>query len=282
MELTESKQRLLEILKRFDEVAVAVSGGVDSMLLAYYANIVLGDKATMFHAISAAVPPEATARVQSHTETYHWTLEIIDANEFADDNYTSNPVNRCFFCKTNLYDTVAKHTSMQIVSGANLDDLGDYRPGLKAADDYRVRHPLVEAKIDKLTVRALARLEGLDNLAELPAAPCLSSRITTGIPVTVERVKLVYEVEKLLKNELGLLKVIRCRLQTTGVEIQLDEATLSGLGNQQKKDLDVDIKSLCRAHGHVPKVHFSVYKMGSAFLKDTISEVLGKGVANGR
>ena len=202
-ETVKARKRLHEVLHTFDKVAVALSGGVDSMVLAFHAHEALGNRATMYHAISAAVPPEATQRVQAYAATYTWQLKLIDANEFADDDYLSNPVNRCFFCKTSLYGTVADHTNQQILSGTNLDDLGDYRPGLVAAQEYSVRHPLVEANIDKATVRALAAFSGLDDLAELPAAPCLSSRITTGVPVTVERVKLVYAVEKLLKETFG-------------------------------------------------------------------------------
>lgn len=274
-------KRLQSILRGFDELAVAVSGGVDSMVLAYYAHKVLADKVTMYHAISAAVPPEATTRVQAYAEQLGWSLKLINADEFADENYLSNPVNRCFFCKTNLYDTVAKHTNTQVVSGANLDDLGDYRPGLEAASDYAVRHPLVEAKITKIMVRELARVANLNDLADLPAAPCLSSRITTGLPVTVERVKLVYEVERLLKLELGVLKTIRCRIQEAGVQIQLDPNTLSKLSDVQRKSLEQSIRSLCIAYEHPPELSFAPYKMGSAFIQTASQNKTSKDTRHG-
>jgi len=269
MEVRDAKTSLERVLAGFDELAVAVSGGVDSMVLAFYAHELLADKVTMYHAVSAAVTPEATARVQHYAAKFAWSLKLIDAHEFEDANYLSNPVNRCFFCKTNLYDTVAKHTNKIMASGANLDDLGDYRPGLSAADNYKVRHPLVEAGISKAMVRDLARAAELHDLAELPAAPCLSSRITTGIPVTMERVKLVYEVEKLLKQELGFLKVIRCRVQAQGVEIQLDPVTLTSL-EKNKAGLEQRIKLLCERYGHEAFVSFAPYKMGSAFLKESV------------
>ncbi len=269
MDVNEAKTALKQVLAGFDDLAVAVSGGVDSMVLAFYAHEVLADKVTMYHAVSAAVTPEATERVQHYASKFAWSLKLIDAHEFEDANYLSNPANRCFFCKTNLYDTVAKHTKKIMASGANLDDLGDYRPGLSAAENYKVRHPLVEAGITKASVRDLARAAQLHDLAELPAAPCLSSRITTGIPVTVERLKLVYEVEKLLKQELGFLKVIRCRVQEQGVEIQLDPVTLTSL-EDDKASLEKRIKLLCEKYGHETLVSFAPYKMGSAFLKESL------------
>ena len=269
----EAKDRLENTLHSFDKLAVAVSGGVDSMVLAFHAHETLGEKAAIFHAVSAAVPPEATSRVTSYAKKYGWALTLIDANEFEDENYVNNPVNRCFFCKTNLYETVARHTRWPIASGTNLDDLGDYRPGLIAAEASDVRHPFVEAEIDKTTVRALANLNGLTDLAELPAAPCLSSRITTGIAVTPERVGLVHDVENLLKETFGVLKTVRCRVQASGVEIQLEPNDLVKLDPMDKQRLETQIIELCRPHFIEPYVVFAPYTMGSAFLKDTLNVV---------
>ena len=137
----------------------------------------------MFHAVSPAVPEEATERVKRLAATQGWRLRIVDAREFADENYLANPVDRCFFCKTNLYGCIARHIDAQILSGANLDDLREYRPGLEAAKRHSVRHPYLEAEIDKRAVRSLARELGLGALSELPAAPCLSSRVETGIAI---------------------------------------------------------------------------------------------------
>ena len=136
-------------LRDIGTVAIAVSGGVDSMTLAFVAHRILGAKATMFHATSPAVPPEAGERVRRHGARHGWSVKIISAGEFDDPAYLANPVNRCFFCKTNLYGAIARHTQATIASGTNLDDLGDYRPGLQAARDHGVRHPFVEAEIPK-------------------------------------------------------------------------------------------------------------------------------------
>ncbi len=123
---------------------------------------------------------------------------MIEAGEFADPAYRANPVNRCFFCKTNLYGAIRSVTERQILSGANRDDLGEYRPGLDAAREHGVRHPYVEAGLDKAAVRALARDLGLGTVAELPSAPCLSSRVETGIPIEPETLGFIHAVERLV------------------------------------------------------------------------------------
>ena len=120
------------------------------MTLATLAHRLLGaGRVAMVHAVSPAVSPEATARVRRYAEIEAWDLTVLDAGEFADADYLRNPVNRCYFCKTNLYGTIARVTPRQILSGANTDDLGEYRPGLDAAREHGVRHPYVEAEIDK-------------------------------------------------------------------------------------------------------------------------------------
>ena len=257
--------RLRAVLTGLKRAAVAVSGGVDSMTLAYHCHRAMRD-AVMYHAVSPAVPPEATERVRRHASRHGWTLEVIDAGEFADRRYLANPVNRCFFCKANLYRAIAGATDAQILSGANLDDLGDYRPGLAAAADYRVRHPLIEAGIDKAMVRRLAAAAGLSDLRQLPAAPCLSSRLVTGIPVTAERLRPVLEVERRLKARLGADRTVRCRVRENGVEVQLDDAALDRLDAGARRALERRIAGLCDRHGVPPAVNFAGYVRGSAFV----------------
>jgi pyridinium-3,5-biscarboxylic acid mononucleotide sulfurtransferase len=252
------------VLDGMDEVAVAVSGGVDSMTLAVVAHRRLGQAASMVHAISPAVPPEATARVRAHATREGWRLEVIDAGEFEDERYLANPANRCFFCKTNLYGAIASRTRGIILSGTNLDDLGDWRPGLQAASDHDVRHPYVEAGLDKTAVRALARSLGLDDLAELPAAPCLSSRLETGIGVTAERLRLVHAVERLIERELAPATV-RCRILYDGIAIQLDPDALARISGPGGEKLKKEIGRVLAEHGRVGPVRFEPYRMGSAF-----------------
>ncbi len=108
--------------------AIALSGGVDSMTLAFIAHRRVGADVAMFHAVSPAVPSSATARVKAYAAAEGWALTVLDAGEFADERYMANPSNRCFFCKSNLYGTLASATDRQLLSGTNLNDLGDWRP----------------------------------------------------------------------------------------------------------------------------------------------------------
>jgi pyridinium-3,5-biscarboxylic acid mononucleotide sulfurtransferase len=250
------------VLASIGEVAVAVSGGVDSMTLAVTAGRRLGGRAEMIHAVSPAVPPEATARVEAHAQREGWRLAIIDAGEFDDPHYLANPANRCFFCKSNLYGTIAARTAGTIVSGTNLDDLGDWRPGLKAAEAHGVRHPYVEAGIDKASVRAIAHWLGLDDLAELQAAPCLSSRLATGITVTADRLRLVHTIERLINRELAP-RTVRCRLFHDGVAIQLDPEGLRRITDSGAAPLRRTIERMAGAAA----VRYEPYRMGSAFLR---------------
>jgi uncharacterized protein len=158
---------LSTVLGGYPRLAIAVSGGVDSMTLAHAAHRRL-PAVTMVHAVSPAVPAHATARVRAHAERAGWRLIVTGAGEFDDPRYRENAVDRCYFCKTNLYARIAAVTDGPIASGANLDDLSDYRPGLTAAAEHGVVHPYILAGMDKAAVRALARDSGLDDLAELP------------------------------------------------------------------------------------------------------------------
>ncbi len=245
-------------------LAVAVSGGVDSMTLAYHAHALLGGEALMFHAASPAVPPSATARVRDYAVRQGWSLVVLDAGEFDDETYLANPVNRCLFCKTNLYGTLAAETDRQIVSGTNIDDLGDFRPGLEAAAAHGVRHPFVEAGIDKSGVRMLASELGLADLAELPAAPCLSSRVETGIPIDPAQLPRIDAVERHVGASLKT-RTVRCRVRRSGVVLELDRDTHDRLDHATAASLSREIASLMAVP--VRDVSFAIYRRGSAFLR---------------
>jgi uncharacterized protein len=249
-----------------ERLAVAVSGGVDSLTLATFAHTTLGDRVEMFHAVSPAVPGEATARVEQLAVARRWRLHVVDAGEFGDAAYMANPVNRCFFCKTALYGRIARQTDAQILSGANLDDLGEYRPGLDAARNHAVRHPYLEAEIDKNGVRSLAGAIGLGALSELPAAPCLSSRVETGAAIRPEILRAIHSVERDLAKDFPF-GVVRCRVRARGIVIELDAETLAAV--KGKREDDVRIRVDRTFAGLVPAINltFASYRNGSAFLR---------------
>ncbi|MGA2127701.1 MAG: adenine nucleotide alpha hydrolase [Xanthobacteraceae bacterium] len=257
----DAERRLIGILAGHGSLVIAVSGGVDSMTLATIAHRAHPQATDMMHAVSPAVPPHATQRVQTHADREGWSLRIIDAGEFADPRYRANPVDRCYFCKTNLYGRIRALTGGVIASGTNVDDLGDFRPGLRAAAETGVVHPYVEAGIDKAGVRALARCLSLADLAELPAQPCLSSRIETGIAVDAADLAFVDEVERRLAADLSAGATVRCRVTRAGIAIELGEE-----GLRHAEPLATLAADLCAGTGR-RFLGVRPYRIGSAFLR---------------
>jgi len=265
--VTDALHDLKARVQAMGRVAIAVSGGVDSMTLSVVAHRVAGRDARMYHAVSPAVPAEATERVCGFAKRDGWSLEVLDAGEFQDQRYRSNPVDRCYYCKTNLYRAIAQRINDgPILSGTNVDDLGDYRPGLGAAKAYGVRHPYVESGIDKAGVRAIARLLGLWDLAELPAAPCLSSRIETGLSIQPAVLSAVHATEKLIGKVLAP-QVVRCRVRPAAITIELDPATLGRLTDAERQSLAQQVEDVFRRISVNQSVAFARYRMGSAFLR---------------
>ena len=215
--------RIQAIFQGLGEVAIACSGGVDSMTLTHLAHESEA-RVTVFHAVSPAVAHHATTRVRNHAALYGWDLHLVGAGEFDDPDYLRNPLNRCYFCKANLYDRLRAATDAVICSGTNTDDLGDFRPGLGAAEERAVHHPFVEAGIDKRGVRELARALRLSDLAELPAQPCLASRVETGLPILAPQLALIDKVEQKVAEALGPGD-IRCRITHAGVWLELSDPT---------------------------------------------------------
>src|SRR5256714_6539476 len=204
-QLAAKQGQLLEILRGLDSVAVAFSGGIDSTVVAQAAFLALGDRAVAVTADSPSVPRSELAEAQRLAEQIGIRHRVVATEEFADPDYVRNDGSRCYFCKSELYGRIEallpELGSSVIGSGASLDAQGDYRPGLKAAAEHQVRHPLQEAGFTKADVRALALEWGLPTW-DKPASPCLSSRLAPGVEVTRERTGRVEAAEKLL-HDLG-------------------------------------------------------------------------------
>ncbi|HLN26219.1 MAG TPA: ATP-dependent sacrificial sulfur transferase LarE [Gemmataceae bacterium] len=202
-ELIAKRDRLLEILSGLGRVAVAFSGGIDSTVVAKAAYEALGDHAIAVTADSAGVPRAELEDARRLAQTIGIRHYIVATQEFGDADYVRNDGTRCYYCKSELYDKIESLMPEldvdMVCSGANLDDQGDYRPGLKAAAEHAVRHPLQEAGFTKADVRALALAWGLPTW-DKPASPCLSSRLAPGVEVTPERTARVEAAEVYLRT----------------------------------------------------------------------------------
>ena len=200
---------LRDFFQRLDGVLVAFSGGVDSTLVLKIAKDVLGDRATAVTAASPTLPREELEVVRQLSEEIGARLIVASTNQLDVEAFVRNDATRCYHCKTDLYRLLApiqRDTGIAtIVDGAQVDDLGDDRPGLQAAREFGVRSPLVEAGFGKADVRALAKALGLSNW-DKPAAACLSSRIPRGTKITEEKLRRIEQAEQVLKDE-GLRQV---------------------------------------------------------------------------
>ena len=203
MNLISKEERLREIFRELDSVIVAYSGGVDSSYVAYVANAELGPRAVCITGESASLPEYQRAEIDSVVQKFGFQHEVIQTEELENPGYSANNPDRCFFCKDELYtklESVARTRGVKcIVDGSTVDDLGDYRPGRRAASQHAVRSPLIEAGLTKSEVRELSRRATLPTW-DKPASPCLSSRIAYGTTVTIERLSKVDRGEEILRE----------------------------------------------------------------------------------
>lgn len=229
-ELIGKRDRLLRTLSGYESCAVAYSGGVDSAVVAKAAQLALGDRAVAVTGVSASLADgelEQAVVLAGQIGIRHQSLRTDELSSAA---YTANAPDRCFHCKTELYTqlaTLAQQLGVkEIASGTNLDDLGDYRPGLAAATAYGVRQPLADGGITKADVRALAAAWDLP-VADKPASPCLSSRIAYGQSVTPERLRMIDRAEQYIRS-LGI-RICRVRYRegdVASVEVPPDSIQL--------------------------------------------------------
>jgi len=205
--LPNKTEKLLALLKGYGSVAVAFSAGVDSTVVAKAAFLACGEKAIAVTSVSPSLAMGEKEEAVKLAQQIGIEHQLIETDEFANDDYLKNEPDRCYFCKTTLYDHLEKLLPMLevdvIVNGANCDDRGDYRPGMQAATEHAVRSPLIEAEFTKADVRALAKEWGLP-IWDKPATPCLSSRLAYGVAVTPERLQRVDAAEQFLKQEFDL------------------------------------------------------------------------------
>ena len=195
--------QLENLLRATNGAIIAFSAGVDSTFLLKIASAILGDRAIALTAASPTMPPGELEAAKEFTKTLGCRHIVVDSNELANPSFAKNPANRCFFCKDELYricrDQSEKLKVPVIVDGTNLDDLKDHRPGLKAAKEWGIRHPLVEAEMTKEDIRRYSRALNLSTW-DKPSSPCLSSRFPYGTEINLERLRKIGACEVYMKE----------------------------------------------------------------------------------
>ena len=220
--LRKKLEELKNIFAEMEKALIAYSGGIDSTLVAKVAYDVLGDKALAITAVSPSLLPEDLEDARIQAEVIGICHEEVKTNEMENQNYTSNPINRCYFCKSELHDTLKplalKRGYSYVVDGVNAEDLRDYRPGIQAAKERGARSPLAEVRMSKFEVRQMAKDLDLP-WWDKPAQPCLSSRFPYGEEITLEKLQRVGRGERYLRD-LGLKNVrVRSDKDTARIEI---------------------------------------------------------------
>jgi len=218
--------KLRSIVRGMDRVMVAYSGGVDSTFLLRVVSEEIGNRAVALTIRSPTAAEDEFADAEAMARSFGVEHLVVDSNELTIPGYAANPVNRCYLCKDNLFVVCEAEATRRgipvVLDGVNLDDLGDYRPGLKAAEEHMVRHPLVEAELRKQEIRELSRALGLSTW-DKPASPCLSSRFPYGTTITLERLSSVGNAEKVLREHGFRNCRVRFHEQVARIEVPVDD-----------------------------------------------------------
>jgi len=230
-------ERLHEAIFATEGVVVAYSGGIDSTVVAAVAARALGGRAIAVTAVSPSLPPGEAGEARRLAARLGIRHRIVRTHEVERPDYLANGLDRCYHCKTELYDVLARVAEEGdypvVVSGANLDDLGDFRPGLTAAAEHGVRHPLVETGMTKSDVRDAARELAIPTW-DKPASACLASRIPFGVTITVEELSRVGRAERAVKD----LGFHQCRVRAHGdvARIEVDAADVARLAEPEVRE----------------------------------------------
>jgi uncharacterized protein len=246
LQLEEKLRRLGEIFHPMRSVIVAFSGGVDSTFVPKVAHDAIGDRVLALTTTSPTMPDQDRLTALEMAQRIGARHLVVDSNELEIPGYAQNPLNRCYLCKHNLFtvcEAKARDLAIdEIVDGLNLDDLNDYRPGIQAATEKRVRHPLVEAQLTKAEVRELSRAVDLPTW-DRPASPCLSSRFPYGTEITLDGLRKVEQGEQLL-HAMGF-RVARVRYHGDVARLEVESSEIPRLLEAQVRDeIDKALKKL--------------------------------------